>query len=176
MEKDQLAVSNDEPTANIDKKTEDFIRCGRIWVTAFIATNLTGVMAYLIWVQVHFGAHGREQVAMDSYNYIAPCLALLAILLSVNVIWLVGKLKKKRDQISLTQEDKNAYNTEIRALWLIMSIFCVTYLVRAVWELVFLKTDMPNYGIMFAAVPLGLFWDFMPLMIILVFHYQNFKQ
>ena len=50
MEKDQLAVSNDEPTANIDKKTEDFIRCGRIWVTAFIATNLTGVMAYSIWV------------------------------------------------------------------------------------------------------------------------------
>ena len=50
MEKDQLAVSYDERTSNIDKKTEDFIRCGRIWVTAFIATNLTGVMAYLIWV------------------------------------------------------------------------------------------------------------------------------
>ena len=54
-----LTVSTNEDSVILDKKTEDFIKCGRRWVTAFITINLIGLTAYMIWVEMHFDPAGR---------------------------------------------------------------------------------------------------------------------
>ena len=60
-------------------------------------------------------------------------------------------------------------------LWVILGVFDLTYLARAIWDFVYLNTQLPNFNEMLAAILLGLFWDFMPVMMILIFHYRNFK-
>ena len=63
QEKDQLAISTDQESVIIDKKTESFIKCGRRWVTAIITTNLTALTTYLIYIEIKFNPAGRAQVA-----------------------------------------------------------------------------------------------------------------
>ena len=59
---------------------------------------------------------------------------VLAVLLSVSIIWLVNRLKKKRDQVSQSEEDKSLFNSEIRTLWIILATFTITYIVRGAWD------------------------------------------
>lgn len=63
----------------------------------------------------------------------------------------------------------------MKALWIILGIFNSTYLARALWDYIFLQTQLPSFQLQLSAVLLGLFWDWMPIMIILIFHRKNFK-
>ena len=103
------------------------------------------------------------------------CFYGLAVLLFVCVFWLVTLLKKKRDQVSRSSVDKQAFNNEIRTLWIILSVFSGTYLLRAVWDTLYNPT-FNHFWSMMAAVLTGLVWDFMPVMLIMIFHHHNFKE
>ena len=59
---------------------------------------------------------------------------VLAVLLFVCIIWLVNRLKKKRDQVSQSEVDKSFFDSEIRTLWIILATFTITYIVRGAWD------------------------------------------
>jgi hypothetical protein len=66
------------------------------------------------------------------------------------------------------------FDKEIKILWVILGVFNITYLMRAVWDMM---TDefYISYTIMVSVMLLAIVWDFVPVMILLVFHYRNYK-
>ncbi len=66
------------------------------------------------------------------------------------------------------------FDKEIKLLWLILGVFNITYLVRAVWDST-TNEFYVNYGEMVSVMLLAILWDFVPVMILLVFHYHNYK-
>ncbi len=66
------------------------------------------------------------------------------------------------------------FDKEIKLLWLILGVFDITYLVRAVWDST-TNEFYVNYGEMVSVMLLAILWDFVPVMILLIFHYHNYK-
>ena len=107
----------------------------------------------------------------DSTSGSIECYGLLftGIILFVNVFWLVNRLKKKQEQVSTTIE-RASFNKEICVLWLILSIFSVSYLVRAIWDKFIFPEVTTKYSFTIWRVFLGVLFDCIPIMLILVLH------
>ena len=92
--------------------------------------------------------------------------------LFANVFWLVNRLKKKQ---SLGSNVENAnFNREIRVLWIILSTFSVTYVIRGSWAEFVVPHLSERYGWSLLQILLGLLFDFIPITLILVLHLKNF--
>ena len=159
----------------IKNKTEDIIKIGRTCIVIFITSTLTGLCIYFGIKTSNTDKKERSALIRESSDYISYCFFALSVLLVVCVIWLVALLKKKRDQVSRSSIDKQAFNNEIRTLWIILSVFSSTYLARGVWD-TFYNPTFTHFWSMMAAVLTGLVWDFFPCMLIMVFHHHNFKE
>ena len=69
--------------------------------------------------------------------------------------------------------ERSYYNKEICQLWAILGVFQVTYLARSLWDIL---TD-PKHGYfstMLVDIIVGILCDFIPLMILMAYHYRNF--
>ena len=60
-------------------------------------------------------------------------------------------------------------------LFLILGVFNTSYLLRAIWDQ---NYSMDDDSFEFAAITtellLGLVWDFLPVMLMMILHYKNF--
>ena len=67
------------------------------------------------------------------------------------------------------------FNREIYSLWCILTIFTITYVVRGVWDYM-VDPSFPNFRETCEELWLGLFCDFLPIMLLLIFHMRNFRE
>ena len=98
----------------------------------------------------------------------------MGALLFVNVFWLVSRLKKKKS-LTKVRVETASFNKEICTLWIILSVFSVTYILRGTWDLT-IKASYNNFEKQLWAVLTGLLFDFLPIILILVLHYKNFGE
>ena len=59
----------------------------------------------------------------------------IAFLLCLSVIFLINRLIKKRNQGTISQEDREFFDKEIRTLVIILIIFSSTYILRGIWDI-----------------------------------------
>ena len=59
----------------------------------------------------------------------------LSLVLFLCVFFLINRLKKKKDQLTSSQVDKEFFNKEICTLLAILIIFSSTYMLRSLWDL-----------------------------------------
>ena len=112
-------------------------------------------------------------MANDWLEGLSISFYFMGALLFVNVFWLVSRLKKKKD-ISATSTEIAGFNKEICVLWIILSVFSVTYILRGTWDLL-IEGNYNNFEKQLWAVITGLLFDFIPVTLILVLHYKNFS-
>ena len=108
----------------------------------------------------------------DSMMYIYFCLSTI---LFICVLYLVSLLKKKRNQISWQSNERAYFNKEICKLWIILSVFSATYMIRGIWDTLSLRKN-DSFGLLVWSVLNGLLYDFIPVMLIMYFHYRNFSK
>ena len=91
------------------------------------------------------------------------------------VIRLIHYLKQVRDFLYSSQmEQRDFFNHEIRKLWIMLVAFNITYILRGVW--IQMTTEfLRNETLMILNIVLGLTFDFIPVTLLLYFHYRNFK-
>ena len=58
-------------------------------------------------------------------------------------------------------------------LFLILGVFNTSYLLRAIWDQNYSKDSDKFYAIT-SELLLGLVWDFLPVMLMMILHYKNF--
>lgn len=71
-------------------------------------------------------------------------------------------------------EQRDFFNREIRTLWIILVAFNITYLIRGLWDQL-TSQYLRQYTLMVFNIILGLTFDFIPVTLLLYFHYRNFK-
>ena len=60
-------------------------------------------------------------------------------------------------------------------LWIILSVFSATYMIRGIWDSI-THTSNANFGLLMWSVLNGVLYDFIPIMLIMYFHYRNFSK
>ena len=65
------------------------------------------------------------------------------------------------------------FNREIRTLWVILTIFTIAYAIRGLNDLTN-GSDGKFIGIIDDLI-VGIVCDFIPIMLLLVFHFRNFR-
>ena len=100
---------------------------------------------------------------------------IMGILLFANVFWLVSLLKKKKDQVNLSIEWAN-FKKEKCNLWIILSTFSFTYLVRGFWDEVIWSRLAKGYWISVLSIFLNIIFDCIPIMLMLILHYKSFRK
>ena len=58
-------------------------------------------------------------------------------------------------------------------LFLILGVFNTSYLLRAIWDQNYSEDSDEFYAIT-SELLLGLVWDFLPVMLMMILHYKNF--
>ena len=118
-----------------------------------------------------------ERDDFDGTSGSIECYGLLftGIILFINGFWLVNRLKKKQVQVSTTIERAN-FNKEICSLWLILSLFSVSYLVGAFWDYFISPKVTTKYSYTIWKVSIGVLFDCIPVMLIMILHLRNFNE
>ena len=137
--------------------------------------NVIFMAGYLLLGYKNLDKEGKNEVIQNWDEIEAYFLYLLFVLLLVCVIRLIHFLKQVRDFLYSSQTNqKDFFNHEIRKLWIILVAFNVTYILRGLWMQ--LTTGyLRNETLMIFNVVLGLIFDFVPVTLLLYFHYRNFK-
>ena len=107
------------------------------------------------------------------HSVISVVLFCLFTLLLISVLWLVSRLRKRREQVPENERDK--FSKEIYRLWLILGIYAITTLCRAVWD-VTMNVYYEQYWQMVGIMLMALLWDFLPVISLLIFHFRNFRK
>ena len=58
-------------------------------------------------------------------------------------------------------------------LFLILGVFNTSYLLRAIWDQNYSRNSNEFYALT-SELLLGLVWDFLPVMLMMILHYKNF--
>ena len=99
----------------------------------------------------------------------------LSFVLFLCVYYLISKLLKKRDQVTgSSQVDKDIFNHEIHALLGTLILFSSTYILRGVWLLKSKPNTREPLEILIGLL-VGIVCDFVPVTILLAFHFKNFN-
>ena len=108
----------------------------------------------------------------DSMMYIYICLSTLLFICVFN---LVSLLKKKRNQVNWQSAERAYFNKEICMLWITLSVFSATYMIRGLWDYIS-HPSHENFGLLLWSILNGVLYDFIPVMLIMYFHYRNFSK
>ena len=114
----------------------------------------------------------RNTFIGDVHSVISVVLFCLFALLLISVLWLVSRLRKRRDQVP--ENERAKLSKEIYRLWLILGIYAITTLCRAVWD-VTMNVYYEKYWSMVGIMLMSLLWDFLPVISLLIFHFRNFR-
>ena len=98
----------------------------------------------------------------------------MSILLLATVGFLINRLKRKRDQVANTETDKAFFDKEIRILLLILVIFSSTYMARGIWNMITI-VEWRNFAGLITQLLIDITGDFAPIVMIMLFHYKNFR-
>ena len=98
----------------------------------------------------------------------------MGALLLFSVFLLVFILKKKIALVS-TRIEKANFNKEICTLWTILFTFSITYIIRAFYNQIN-GFQFENFIYQIIDIAAGIFFDCVPIMIMLMFHYKNFGE
>ena len=98
----------------------------------------------------------------------------MGALLLLSVFWLVSRIKKKIALVS-TKIEKANFSQEICTLWTILFTFSITYILRGFYDQID-GLQNTNYIFQIIAITIFLLFDFVPIMLMLVFHYKNFRE
>ena len=88
---------------------------------------------------------------------------------------LIIALKKHRDTQILVDHDKAFLDQEICKLTIILIIFNSTYLIRALYDFFAEPEGTTTVKILVSGMILGATWDFLPVMLLMTYHYRNFR-
>ena len=93
----------------------------------------------------------------------------------VSVAYLLSQLRNKRDKYVNNKNEKAVFDREIRVVLIILVIFNIGYVFRSVYDVVFSDNlDQFSTDVMFLF--LSIFCDFMPISVLITFHYRNFRE
>ena len=71
-------------------------------------------------------------------------------------------------------KERAVFTREIRTLLIILVIYCLGYLFRFAFDISFSNFDKYETNIMYLIV--SIFCDFIPVAILIIFHYRNFRE
>ena len=162
---------------NIDsqQKTEQVIRCGRIIMCTVGIVLILSVSTICVVKQFTLDYDHRKLFIENLTDYYLPPMQLFSvIILTSSIVTLLVYLSK---QAKLTQKSSHAeFHREIVNLTWILILFDLSYVFRGIYDyylistLTLYKLAGAIMNIMCPAV-----FDFMPMTLILFFHYRNFK-
>ena len=101
------------------------------------------------------------------------CYLMGALLLS-SVFFLVSRLKKKASVVS-TKIVKENFSKEICTLWTILFTFSITYLIRGLFDQIFIWRVF-SFKFIIYDIPINILFDCIPIMLMLMFHFKNFRE
>lgn len=159
-----------------ENSTDKRIKRGRIALVMVVILNLTVLNIIFITKQVQLEEHERTDFRNQFSIGMAYCFGVMSILLFINVVWLNSRLRKQRDLQAQDRyrQDDTFYKKEICSLWLILGVFNVTYLLRALWD-IFADSKFETFRGMIIDLNVGILCDFVPVTLLMIYHYKNFR-
>ena len=103
-----------------------------------------------------------------------PSFYFMGALLLFCVFWLVSRLKKKIALVS-TEVEKANFSQEMCTLWTILFTFSITYIIRGFYDQMN-EFQNPDYFYQIIDIALYVLFDYVPIMLILMFHFKNFSE
>ena len=137
---------------------------------------MLGIAAWLLVEEYDANTVEKKNFIKNFSVALGYCYAILSLSLIATVVWLISRIRTKRDQVAHSDEAKAVYNKEIRTLWFILGGFSLSYAIRSFWDIKSSYVSHPTFGGMMADLLLiGLFCDFVPIISLVFFHYRNFR-
>ena len=99
----------------------------------------------------------------------------MGALLLFSVFLLVSRLKKKASLVS-TKIVKENFSKEICTLWTILFTFSITYLIRGFFNQIFEWRHTMDLRFSIYDITINILFDFIPIMLMLMFHFKNFSE
>ena len=156
------------------KRTDKIIKYGRICLYVIIIGSTIFLTIYFALID-RFSTRAKRSDKIVKWGAgLMWAYFSLSLLLFICVFWLVSLLKRKREQVDWQRAEKSHFNKEICKLWIILSVFSSVYLVRGCYDAKF-KPGFDSFGQLLWDILQGILYDFIPVMLIMYFHYRNFS-
>lgn len=156
-------------------RTDIFIKWGRITLLITVSFELTAILIILIYKGATLDAVAKNEFRNDISDVIGFLFGAVAVLLFTSVMWLISRLKKKRDIVARGKDEESTISKEICKLWIILSVFSVTYLMRSMWD-IFANPEFASFKGMLVDLIIGILCDCIPVMILMIYHHRNFRE
>ena len=154
--------------------TECIIKYSKVIILTFITANIIGCTIFFYLANYRMTESHRKEINPIFGTIESFVLLITGVCLFINVFWLINRLKKKQS-LGSNVESAN-FNKEICVLWIILSTFSVTYVIRGLWT----EFGVPHlsdwYFWTLLEILLGILYDFIPVTLILVLHLRNFSE
>ena len=173
----QVNQSRESLRQNVDsqQRTDKIIRCGRIIMCTVGIILILSVSTLCIVNQFTLDKDERTTFIWNLTDYCLPPLQLFSvIILTSSIVTLLIHLSK---QAKLIQKSSHAeFHREIVNLTWILILFDLSYVCRGIYDY-YLFSTLEYYKLAGAIVNImcPAFFDFMPMTLILFFHYRNFR-
>ena len=156
------------------KRTDKIIKYGRICLYVIIIGSTIFLTIYFALID-RFSTRAKRSDKIVKWGAgLMWAYFSLSLLLFICVFWLVSLLKRKREQVDWQRAEKSHFNKEICKLWIILSVFSSVYLVRGCYDAKF-KPGFDSFAQLLWDILQGILYDFIPVMLIMYFHYRNFS-
>ena len=169
-----MSGSNELELSKSDN-SECIIKYSKVIIITFITANIIGFAIYFNIADYHMTKSYRENIYPTCGTIESFVLLFTGVCLFINVFWLINRLKKKKQSLGLNVESAN-FNKEICILWIILSTFSVTYVIRGTWPEFIVPHLSDWYGFTLVQILFGILFDLIPITLILVLHLRNFRE
>ena len=94
-------------------RTDIFIKWGRITLLITVSFELTAILIILIYKGATLDAVAKNEFRNDISDVIGFLFGAVAVLLFTSVMWLISRLKKKRDIVARGKDEESTISKEI---------------------------------------------------------------
>ena len=173
-----------ESQKEIEAKTDRLIKWGRILMISTICCLdiTTIVICSIIMYREPLTLQQRENITRKDANVYVPALQLLSFTLlttSISVLlYLLCKQQRFFNRMSgLAGYQADQMRKEFRTLIIVLVVFDTSYLLRAVYDRWIIDYTKDDPNIFFPiSITISVFFDLIPLLLVLSYHRRNFKQ
>ena len=130
---------------------------------------------FIIWNSILETKEEKGELISKWLNIIIVLLYIEFMSLLAASIWLIISLSRKRDQVGQDPDTRRLFNKEITTLVIIMVVFSISYLVRALWDQIYTPKSAYSFTTLTLSLLLGLCFDFFPVSLLLTLHFINFR-
>jgi len=154
------------------KSPERCIKVFRIGCTIFTGVSCV-ILASAMLVVGHFDDKSRranfEKKGLQIYGVVLQAVA--SVLLTTSIVVLESYMKKQKELTG----DTSVFRQERRTFFLVLWLFDISYLLRAIYSQVFFFDQIENFTALVLDLFIGILFDLIPLSMILYIHRRNFK-